>query len=160
MDDARWMGEALAQAKRALRGGEVPIGAVLVRGGRAVGRGYNRVERLGRATAHAEMMAIDRASKALGDWRLDGCTLYVTVEPCHMCMGACYLSRVGRVVYGVAQPRSGSCGSIDNFHEAELFNHRIEVTRGVREAECLALLDEFFRSARSRNDVRRDARAG
>jgi tRNA(adenine34) deaminase len=160
MDDARWMGEALAQAKRALRRGEVPIGAVVVRGERVVGRGSNRVEALGRATAHAEIIAIERASKALEDWRLDGCTLYVTVEPCHMCMGACYFSRVGRVVYGIAQPRSGSCGSIDNFHEAELFNHRIDVRGGVREAECLALLDEFFRSARSRNDERRDARAG
>ena len=160
MDDARWMGEALAQAKRALLRGDVPIGAVVVRGERAVGRGRNRVEALGRATAHAEIIAIDHASKALGDWRLDGCTLYVTVEPCHMCMGACYLSRVGRVVYGIAQPRSGSCGSIDNFHEAELFNHRIDVRGGVREAECLALLDEFFRGARSRNDERRDARAG
>ena len=160
MDDARWMGEALAEAKRALGKGEVPIGAVVVQGERAIGRGYNRVERLVRATAHAEMIAIERASKALGDWRLDGCALYVTVEPCHMCMGACYLSRVGRVVYGIAQPRSGSCGSIDNFHEAELFNHRIDVRGGVREAECLALLDEFFRSARSRDDERRDARAG
>lgn len=160
MDDARWMGEALAQAKRALGNGEVPIGAVVVKGERAVGCGCNRVEGLGRATAHAEIIAMERASRALRDWRLDGCTLYVTVEPCHMCMGACYLSRVGRVVYGTAQPRSGSCGSIDNFHEAELFNHRIDVRGGVREAECLALLGEFFRSVRSRDDERRDARAG
>lgn len=160
MDDGRWMGEALREAGKALRKGEVPVGAVAVKDGRIVGRGYNRVERLSRATAHAEIIAIERASRSLADWRLDGCTMYVTVEPCHMCLGACYLARVERVVYGTAQPRSGACGSIDRFHEAELFNHRIDVRGGVREAECLALLREFFGGVRAGDDERRDARAG
>ncbi len=149
MDDDRWMGEALAEASKAFRKSEVPIGAVVVRDDRVVARGYNRVEARGRATAHAEIVAIDAASRVLGDWRLDGCTVYVTVEPCHMCMGAFYLSRVGRVVFGAKQPRSGACGSIDNFHEAGLFNHRIEVAGGVREAECLSLLQKFFEGVRS-----------
>lgn len=160
MDEERWMGTALREASKALRKGEVPIGAVVVRDGRAVGRGYNKVETRGRATAHAEMIAIESASKALGDWRLDGCTIYVTVEPCHMCMGAMYLSRVARVVFGARQPRSGACGSVDDFHEAELFGHRIEVIGGVREAECLSLLREFFGAVREGDDKRRDARAG
>ena len=160
MKDELWMEEALHEASKALRLHEVPVGAVVVKDSRIIGRGHNEVESRSRATAHAELMAIDGASKALGDWRLDGCTVYVTSEPCHMCLGALYLSRVGRVVYGAKQPRSGACGSVDNFHEAELFNHRIEVTGGVREAECLSLLQAFFEDLRSGDDGRRDARAG
>jgi tRNA(adenine34) deaminase len=160
MDDERWMGEALAEAAKAFRKNEVPIGAVVMKDDRVIGRGYNKVEAKKRATAHAEIIAMDAASRELDDWRLDGCTVYVTVEPCHMCMGAFYLSRVPRVVYGARQPRSGACGSIDDFHEAELFNHRIEVTGGVREAESLSLLRKFFESVRSESEKRRDARAG
>ena len=160
MDDERWMGEALREARKAFRRGEVPIGAVVVRDECIVGRGRNKVEELARATAHAEIIAVERASKAIGDWRLDGCTVYATVEPCHMCLGAFYLSRVTRVVYGTRQPRSGACGSVDTFHEAELFNHRIDVRGGVREVECLALLRDFFGSVRPGGDGRRDARAG
>ena len=160
MTDERWMGEALRQAEKALQRNEVPIGAVVVKDDVVVARGYNRVEARKNATEHAEIVAIDRASKKLGDWRLDGCTVYVTVEPCHMCMGAFYLSRVHRVVYGARQPRSGACGSVDSFHEAELFNHPIEVTGGVREVECLSLLQAFFEGLRSGDDRRRDARAG
>lgn len=160
MSDERWMGEALKEASKALRKREVPIGAVVVKGGRVIGRGHNKVESRSRATAHAEMIAIDSASKALGDWRLDGCTVYVTVEPCHMCMAAFYLSRLARVVYGAKQPRSGACGSVADFHEAKLFNHRIEVTGGLREAESLALLQEFFTGLRAGDERRRDARAG
>jgi tRNA(adenine34) deaminase len=149
MDDERWMGEALAEAAKAFRMKEVPIGAVVVKDGAVIARGCNKVEAKGRATAHAEIIAVDAASRALGDWRLDGCSVYVTVEPCHMCMGAFYLSRVARVVFGAKQPRSGACGSVDDFHEAELFNHRIEVTGGVREEESLALLREFFEKVRA-----------
>ncbi len=148
-DDERWMGKALAEAAKAFRKNEVPIGAVVVKDGRVIARGYNKVEAKGRATAHAEIVAIDAASRVLGDWRLDGCTVYVTVEPCHMCLGAFYLSRVGRVVFGAKQPRSGACGSVDSFHEAELFNHRIEVAGGVREEESLSLLRRFFENVRS-----------
>jgi tRNA(adenine34) deaminase len=160
MTDEEWMAKALAEAAKALRRREVPIGAVIVRDERLLARGYNKVEMRRRATAHAEMVAVEAASKRLGDWRLDGCTVYVTVEPCHMCMGAFYLSRVARVVFGARQPRSGACGSVDGFHEAELFNHRIEVTGGVREVECLSLLTTFFGGLRSGDDRRRDARAG
>ena len=143
------MDDALAEAAKAFRKNEVPIGAVVVKDDSVIARGYNMVEAKKRATAHAEIVAIDAASRALGDWRLDGCTVYVTVEPCHMCMGAFYLSRVRRVVYGARQPRSGACGSVDDFHEAELFNHRIEVAGGVREAESISLLQRFFEGVRS-----------
>lgn len=160
MNDERWMEAALREATKALRRGEVPIGAVVVKDGRVIGRGYNRVESRSCATAHAEIVAIESASRKLGDWRLDGCSVYATVEPCHMCLGALYLARAARVVYGARQPRSGACGSVDDFHRADLLGHRIEVTAGVREAECLALLKRFFDGLRTEDDSRRDARAG
>jgi tRNA(adenine34) deaminase len=160
MNDERWMDAALREAAKAQRKGEVPIGAVVVRGDRIVGRGHNKIESRGCATAHAELIALESASKKLGDWRLDGCTLYVTVEPCHMCLGAMFLARIARVVFGARQPRSGACGSVDDFHRSGLFNHRIEVTALVREAECLAVLRGFFERLRSDDDRRRDARAG
>lgn len=158
--DHRWMGEALREAEEALRMGEVPIGAVVVKEGRIIGRGRNEVERRKAATAHAEMLALEEASRALGDWRLDGCTVYCTVEPCHMCFGAFYHSRVARVVYGARQPRSGACGSQGDLHEARLFNHDIEVSGLLRGEESVRLLKAFFRGVRSLNTSRRDARAG
>ncbi len=160
MIDERWMREALGEAFEALNEGEVPIGAVVVRDGVIIGRGRNEVERRRSATAHAEILAVEDAARTLGDWRLDGCTVYVTVEPCHMCMGAFYLSRVSRVVYGARQPRSGACGSVDDFHEAALMNHTIEVHGSVREEESLDLLKEFFSAVRNDEKKRRDARAG
>lgn len=160
MTDERWMREALGEALQALAGGEVPVGAVVVRNGTVIGRGRNEIERRSRATAHAEVLAIEDAARTLADWRLDGCTVYVTVEPCHMCMGACYLSRVQRVVYGAPQPRTGACGSVDRFHEAALMNHTIEVRGGVLADEARRLLREFFSEVRSRETGRRDARAG
>lgn len=158
--DERWMGEALREASRALQTGEVPVGAVIVKCGVVIGRGHNEVESRAVATAHAEMLALEAASEELGDWRLDGCTVYVTLEPCHMCFGAFYLARISRVVYGARRPRSGACGSVDRLHDAELFNHRIAVTGGVRRHECLSLLQEFFRTVREGDKRRRDARAG
>ncbi len=143
MDEA-FMREALARAFEAIEAGEVPVGAVVVRGGRIIGSGRNEVEARGDATAHAEMIAISRASEMTGDWRLDGATVYVTVEPCHMCMGAMYLARIERVVYGTRQPRSGACGSAGDLHESELYGHRLRVTGGVLEEDCLLLLREFF----------------
>jgi tRNA(adenine34) deaminase len=154
------MREALIEAAKALGEGEVPIGAVVVRNGAIIGRGRNEVERRVSVGAHAEMLAVEDASRSLGDWRLDGCTVYVTVEPCHMCMGAFYLSRVSRVVFGARQPRSGACGSVDDFHEAALMNHGIEVRGGVLEGESLGLLKEFFKTVRTEEKGRRDARAG
>ncbi len=158
--DERWMGEALREARIARKAGEVPVGAVVVKGGEVIGRGRNAVERSRLATAHAEMLAIEDAARTLGDWRLDGCTIYITVEPCHMCLGALYLSRISRVVFGARQSRSGACGSVDSFHEAELFNHHIDITCGVRAEECLALMREFFGELRLDDKARRDARAG
>ena len=154
------MGEALLEAEKALGEGEVPIGAVVVKDGRIMGRGRNETEKRKTATAHAEMLALIEASRRIGDWRLDGCTVYSTVEPCHMCFGAFYLSRVSSVVYGARQPRSGSCGSQGDFHEARLFNRSIDVTGNVREEESRELLCRFFRGVRSRERMRRDARAG
>jgi len=144
------MKEALAEAEKALLAGEVPVGAVLIKDDRLLGSGHNEVEELADPTAHAEIMAIRDACSRLGDWRLDGTTVYVTVEPCHMCLGALYLSRVKRLVYGAAQPRSGACGSVDDFHSLNLFNHRIEVTAGVKKEKCLLLLREFFHNLREK----------
>ncbi|MBD3179043.1 MAG: tRNA-specific adenosine deaminase [Candidatus Latescibacteria bacterium] len=148
--DENWMDQALAEAQKALRAGEVPVGAVVVRDDSLLGTGHNEVEKRGDATAHAEMLAIRRACSVLGDWRLNGATIYVTLEPCHMCMGAFYLSRVSRVVYGAAQPRSGACGSVDDFHRLNLFNHEIEVVAGVKKEKCLLLLREFFHNLREK----------
>ena len=154
------MERALWWAEQAAAAGEVPVGAVLVRDGVVLGEGANQPIGSHDPTAHAEIVALRAAAQQAGNYRLPDTTLYVTVEPCHMCMGAFYLSRVHRIVYGARQPRSGACGSVDNFHEAELFNHRIEVTGGVREVECLSLLQAFFEGLRSGDDRRRDARAG
>ena len=154
------MREAIGEARKALDEGEVPIGAVIVRNGTIIGRGHNEIERRSLATAHAEMLAVEDAARTLGDWRLDGCTVYVTVEPCHMCMGAFYLSRVHRVVFGAPQPRSGACGSVDRLHEAALMNHTIRVRGRVLEDESRSLLQEFFKEMRLDEKGRRDARAG
>ena len=138
------MREALTEASLALEAGEVPVGAVVVRGGEIVGRGHNEVEVQKTVTAHAEILAIDAASEKTGGWRLDGCAVYVTSEPCHMCLGAFYLARVERVVYGAKQPRSGACGSAGDLHHADLYGHRLIIKGGVLEKECLLLLREFF----------------
>lgn len=142
--DEKWMKEALAEAALALEAGEVPVGAVVVRDDEIIGRGRNEVETRKTATAHAEILAIDNASGKRGDWRLDGCSIYVTSEPCHMCLGALYLARVERVVYGARQPRSGACGSAGDLHHADLYGHRLIVKGGVLEEECLLLLKRFF----------------
>jgi len=146
------MEEAFSEALKALSEGEVPVGAVVVKGGEIIGRGHNEIEKRADATAHAEMLAIRRASSSLGDWRLYGCTVYVTSEPCHMCMGAFYLSRISRVVFGARQPRSGSCGSVDDFHDIDLLGHSIEVTGGVEEEKCLLLLRKFFNNLRKEEE--------
>jgi tRNA(adenine34) deaminase len=138
------MREALSEARAALEAGEVPVGAVVVRDGELLGRGRNEVESRRTATAHAEILAIDRASAATGNWRLDGCSIYITSEPCHMCLGAIYLARAQRVVFGARQPRSGACGSVGDLHHADLYGHRLIVKGGVLEEDCLLLLREFF----------------
>lgn len=147
--DETWMMAALEEARAALEEGEVPIGAVIVLDGEIIGRGHNEVEGRVLASAHAEMLALERASSALGDWRLDRCSLFSTVEPCHMCLGALYLSRVKRVVYGARQPRSGACGSVSDLHESGLYGHEIKFAGGVLEEESVLLLQEFFTRLRA-----------
>ena len=148
--DIDFMRLALHEATLAGDVGEVPVGAVIVCDGRVIGRGRNACERLNDATAHAEMIAITAASQALGTWRLEECTLYVTLEPCPMCMGACLNARVKRVVYGAFEPKAGACGSVVDLRAPNGFNHAVEATSGVLGAESGELLKSFFRALRER----------
>jgi tRNA(adenine34) deaminase len=149
-DDPQGMQAAVREAERALAIDEVPVGCVIVHDGVIIGRGHNQVERLKDATAHAEMIAIGAASAALGSWRLNECTMYVTLEPCAMCAGAIVLARVGRMVYGATDPKAGACGSVlDVIHEPRL-NHRVELSNGVMAEECGALLKSFFLAKRKK----------
>lgn len=145
-----FMRAALREAGLAAEEGEVPIGAVVVHDGRIIGRGRNACERLQDATAHAEMVAISAASDALGSWRLEGCTLYCTIEPCPMCMGACLNARVPRVVYGAFEPKAGACGSVVDLAAPPGFNHRIEVVKGVLADDASEIMRGFFRRLRER----------
>jgi len=147
--DHYFMGEALRQAARAYEAAEVPIGAVVVREGRIVARAFNQVELLKDATAHAEMLAITQAEEVVGDWRLTDCTLYVTKEPCPMCAGAIVHVRLARVVYGVGDPKAGAAGGVMNLLQSPSLNHQCDITRGVRESECRALLQNFFAEQRA-----------
>lgn len=141
---------ALQEAEQARQIGEIPIGAVVVKDGGVVGVGFNRRETWHDPTAHAEVIAIRRASKALGRWRLTGCTLYATIEPCPMCAGAAVLARVDRLVYGAADPKGGAVDSLYNLARDERLNHRIDVVSGVLEAECANIMRSFFRSLREK----------
>lgn len=145
--DRRFMSSAIDLADEAAKEGEVPVGAVIVKDGKVIATGRNRREALGNALAHAEIEAISAACKALGSWRLTGCTLYVTLEPCPMCAGAIVNSRIDRVVYGAADPKAGSAGSLFNLFELP-YNHRPLVNSAVLEDECSARLEEFFKSIR------------
>lgn len=149
MDDVEGMGLALLMAREALTCGEVPIGAVIVRDNRVVARAFNLRETLHDPTAHAERLALTLAGRALGNWRLQGCTLYVTLEPCPMCAGALLLSRIDRVVYGASDPKAGACSSLYRLVNDPRLNHQIPVTRGVRAEECGQLLSEFFLGRRT-----------
>jgi tRNA(adenine34) deaminase len=144
LEDQEWMEQALAEARRAESIGEVPIGALIVREGRVVGRGCNRREIDGDPLGHAEILAIRAAAREVGGWRLTGCTLYVTLEPCAMCAGALVASRVDRLVFGAADPKAGYCGSLGNLVQDVRLNHRLEVVDGVLAEECGELLRRFF----------------
>ncbi len=144
------MKKALAEARRAGDILEVPIGCVIVCEDKIIGRGYNKRNTKGTTLAHAEMIAIDMACKKLGDWRLEGCTMYVTLEPCQMCAGAAVQSRIDRVVIGAPSPKSGSAGTLINILENPEFNHQVQITRGVLEEECTAMLKAFFKDLRVR----------
>ncbi|HEU4563154.1 MAG TPA: tRNA adenosine(34) deaminase TadA [Gemmatimonadaceae bacterium] len=149
--DEAWMREAIALAREAALAGEVPVGAVVVRDGVVLGAAANRTVRDADATAHAEMLALRAASREVGEWRLAGCTLYVTLEPCAMCAGALVLSRVDRVVFGAWDPKAGMAGSVGDLLRHPRLNHRPQVMGGVLEAECGAQLREFFASLRSKS---------
>lgn len=142
------MEEALKEAKLAFSKKEVPIGAVVVYEDQVIGRGHNQIESLNDATAHAEILAITAASNALSSWRLSGCTLYVTVEPCVMCAGAISLARMDRVVFGAFDPKKGATGSLYNIVKDDRLNHRVEVTSGILEEECSQILTLFFEEIR------------
>lgn len=148
LDDHAWMAHALRLAREAERLGEVPVGAVVVHEGRAIGEGHNRTILDADPTAHAEVVAIREAARVIGDWRLLDCTLYVTLEPCAMCAGAVVLARIPRVVYAAADPKAGMAGSLGNLLQDARLNHRCEVTVGVAAEEASELLKAFFRARR------------
>jgi tRNA(adenine34) deaminase len=147
--DAEWMGEAIGVAERCLAHDDVPIGCVVARGDELVAAAGNERELRHDPTAHAEVLALRAASERLGSWRLDGCTLYVTLEPCAMCAGGIVLARVPRVVFGAADPKAGFAGSLGNLVQDPRLNHRVELVAGVEELACGDLIRTFFRDRRS-----------
>lgn len=147
----KYMKAAIAQAKKAAAIGEVPIGCVIEYQGEIIGRGYNRRKTDQNTLSHAELNAIRKASKKMGDWRLEDCTLYVTLEPCQMCAGAIVQARIKTVVIGCMNPKAGCAGSILNILQTPQFNHQVEIVNGVLEEECSTMLTSFFKELRNRN---------
>jgi len=152
LPDEYFMREALRQAQKSYAADEVPVGAVVVREGKIIARAHNQVELLKDATAHAEMLALTQAEAAVGDWRLTDCDLYATKEPCPMCAGALVHTRIRRVIFGCADPSAGAAGSMMNLLQTPTLNHRCEITFGVLQNECAAILQEFFRKRRHERD--------
>lgn len=150
MADERFMREAIKQAKKAAKLGEMPVGAVIVRNGEIISRGYNKRETKKNALLHAEIIAVERACKKLGGWRLPECEIYVTLEPCPMCAGAILNSRIDRVYFGAYDLKSGCAGSRINLMDMNLCNYTAEVVGGVMQEECAGLIKEFFRELRNR----------
>ncbi len=148
--DEKFMKEAIKQAKKAYALDEVPIGCVIVREDRIIARGYNRRNTDKNTLAHAELAAIKKASKKTGDWRLEDCTMYITLEPCQMCAGAIVQSRVKKVVVGAMNPKAGCAGSVINLLQMDQFNHQVEFENGVLEEECSTMLSDFFRELRKK----------
>lgn len=148
--DEKYMREAIKQAKKAYALEEVPIGCVIVYDGKIIGRGYNRRAIDKNTLAHAELQAIKKASRKMDDWRLEGCTLYVTLEPCQMCAGAIVQARIKRVVVGCMNPKAGCAGSILNLLDIPEFNHQVELATGVLETECSEMMKQFFRELREK----------
>jgi tRNA(adenine34) deaminase len=148
-DDEVFMREALRLAGKAYAADEVPVGAIVVRAGKTIGRAYNQIELLKDATAHAEMLALTQAQAAVGDWRLVDCDLYVTKEPCIMCAGALVHVRMRRVIFGCTDPRSGGAGGLVNLLQHPALNHRCQIASGILENDCAAILQDFFRKKRS-----------
>ena len=149
-EDEKYMKQAIKLAKKAWKMEEVPIGCVIVHEGKVIGRGYNRRTTDKNPLAHAELIAIKKASKKMGDWRLEDCTLYVTLEPCQMCSGAIVQARVKKVVVGCMNPKAGCAGSILNLLQVERFNHQVELETGILEEECSEMMKSFFRELREK----------
>jgi len=149
-EDEQFMEIAIAEAEKAAAIGEVPIGALIVKDGEVIARGYNLRETTQQPMAHAECLAIEAASRKLVTWRLEGCTLYVTLEPCPMCSGAIIQSRIEKVVYGASDPKAGCAGTLMNLVQDERFNHQAEVVPGVLKEKCGGMLSEFFRGLRQK----------
>ena len=150
MQHEKYMKEAIKQAKKAYKLGEVPIGCVIVYEDKIIGRGYNRRKTDKNTLSHAEIIAIRKASRVMGDWRLEGCQLYVTLEPCQMCAGAIVQARIPEVYMGCMNPKAGCAGSIMNLFNVDAFNHQVESENGILEEECSMLLKEFFRNLRNK----------
>ena len=150
-ENEKYMNMAITQAKKAYKLGDVPIGCVIVYENKVIGRGYNRRNTDKTPLAHAEIAAIKKACKAMGDWRLEDCTLYVTLEPCQMCSGAIVQARIPRVVIGAMNPKAGCAGSILNILQNDSFNHQVEIEKGVLEDKCSLILKNFFTELRKRN---------
>ncbi len=147
--DEKYMKAAIKQAKKAAAVGDVPIGCVIVFENRIIARGYNKRNAKKTTLAHAELLAIEKASKKIDDWRLEECTMYITLEPCQMCAGAIVQARIPRVVVGAMNKKAGCAGSIINLFQIPAFNHQVEFEKGVLEEECSALLSDFFKELRS-----------
>ena len=154
------MRAALKQAVKAYELNETPIGCVIVHDGKIIGRGYNRRNTDKNPLAHAEIAAIKKASRRMGDWRLEDCTMYVTLEPCQMCAGAIVQSRLTRVVVGCMNPKAGCAGSILNLLDVQEFNHQVQLTTGVLEEECSSIMKEFFRELRKRQKMKKIKKEG
>ena len=154
--DEKFMKAAITQARKAYAIDEVPIGCVIVQNDKIIARGYNRRNIDKNTLAHAELSAIRKASKKTGDWRLEDCTMYVTLAPCQMCAGAIVQSRMKRVVIGSMNAKAGCAGSVLNLLQMQQFNHQVEITRGVREEECSQMLSQFFRELRERKKRKAD----
>ncbi len=148
MTDEFFMEKALQEAEKAYNEKEVPIGCVIVYNNEIIGKGYNKRTKLNCTTAHAEIIAIQEACSSIGDWRLEDCTIYITVEPCIMCSGAIIQSRMKRLVYGTSNNKFGTAGSIINVFEVDNFNHKVEVTKGVMQEECSFIMKKFFKEVR------------
>ena len=145
----KYMSEAVKLAKKAYENGDVPIGCVIVYEDKIIGRGYNRRNKDKTTLAHAEILAIKKASKFMGDWRLEGCRMYVTLEPCQMCAGAILQARIPEVVIGCMNPKAGCAGSVINLLNMDGFNHRVDVTKGILEEECSGMMKQFFADLRA-----------
>ena len=151
--EEKYMREAVRQAKKAAEAGDVPIGCVIVSGDKIIARAYNQRNKKKTTLAHAELLAIQKASRKTGDWRLEECTMYITLEPCQMCAGAIVQARIPKVVIGAMNPKAGCAGSVLNILQVEQFNHQVDIKKGVLEEECSQMLSDFFRQLRKKKEV-------